>query len=242
MKAIAEVLNEQDISVCLLSLRGHGDNFQNYPGSKSHLARMKAFRSVSYEIWRKETRLAYGVVRELADEKQVPVIFVGYSLGSLMGCDLLTSVEDVKCDRMILFAPALTHRLNQSFKILSPFKSAILPSRSPRYYRANSGTPIAAYIALLDASIHFTRCISRKLNVPTAIFINKQDELVSYKRLKKFVAYHRLDKWKTFRIRKNLLESIIEFNHLMIDEKTAGPVEWDNIRLHINDHLQGIGG
>ena len=156
-----------------------------------------------------------------------------------MGCDLLTSRGDVSYDRMILFAPALTPRfLHQRFRYFLPFKTIVIPSRSPRQYRANHGTPVSAYIALLDAVDHFKRFVSNKLNIPTAVFINEKDELVSYSRLNTFVKKFGLDLWQTHGFRKSRLRSVTRYNHLMIDEGSAGSKEWQSLRALINDHLQ----
>jgi len=239
MKAVAELLTERNIDVCLLSLSGHGENYQGRAGQKSYLSRLASFREVSYRTWRDETRLAHDVVREQAAKRELPVLFVGYSLGGLMGCDLLASAAEPVFDGMILFAPALTtHLLNRAFKVLFPLKKAVIPSMSPRHYRANAGTPIAAYMALLDAGAHFSRrASSERLNIPTVVFIDKQDELVSFNRLKKFIVRLQLDRWEMVRVRKNILKSVFKYNHLIIDEQSAGEAEWEKIRRAINDFL-----
>jgi alpha-beta hydrolase superfamily lysophospholipase len=91
MGAIIATLNQDGIDVLNLSLRGHGDNYPSQ-GRKNHdEQRLASFREVNYELWSDEMYRAYRQVRERGELKNVPLFFVGYSLGGLLGCDLLIS-------------------------------------------------------------------------------------------------------------------------------------------------------
>ena len=239
MREIVHALNGMNIGVYLLSLSGHGEAYQKRAGVKSYQARTETFKQVDYDLWSRETYQAYQFAREQTRQKKVPLVFVGYSLGGLLGCDLLISRKEVEYERMVLFAPALTiHLITLPLKLMRPFKRIIIPSMSPTYYRSNPGTPLAAYIALLGALKHFHRHCNDKLNIPTVVFIDKQDELVSYSKLKKLIARRNLESWQLYRIKKNLLQSVVEYNHLMIDEKSVGELQWERVLQRMHEHLR----
>jgi len=64
----------------------------------------------------------------------------------------------IKFDKIVLFAPALKMRnRNYLLKTMSPFPGLVVPSFGPEAYRANKGTPIAAYNALFEAAKHFEK-------------------------------------------------------------------------------------
>ena len=107
MGAIISILNQESIDVLNLSLRGHGDNYVMEGRQNHDDQRLASFRKKTYELWSNEVYRAYRQVRLRGELKKVPVFFLGYSLGGLLGCDLLVSHPEVRFDRMVLFAPAV---------------------------------------------------------------------------------------------------------------------------------------
>ena len=95
-------------------------------------------------------------------------------------------VEKVKVDKLFLIAPAIAiHSLNYSVKLLSLFPSFVIPSLSPKIYRANYGTPVSAYLSLYKGIKIFEENNIKHVNVKSFIILNENDELVSYKKVKK---------------------------------------------------------
>ncbi len=138
MQSIITVLNDAGIDVLNLSLRGHGNNYAKNINVSIDNARLESFRNVSYGEWLDEMYRAYVKVRERAAKKKVPVFFIGYSLGGLMGCNLALSHPDVVYDRMVLFAPALNITVKSYLlKALMPFPNIVIDSLSPISYRSN---------------------------------------------------------------------------------------------------------
>jgi alpha-beta hydrolase superfamily lysophospholipase len=238
MESIIKQLTDSGIDVLNLSLRGHGQNYSHDNNIETPDARLDAFKKVSYQLWRNEVYEAYRTARNRSLQKSVSLFFVGFSLGALMGVDLLASMPQVQFDRMVLFAPAIQlHSIYQLSKVLSPFPGLTLPSLSVKSYRANNGTPIAAYNALFDSLEHLDGNLSPKINVPTLIFIDKRDELVSFKKLKNLIERENLDRWRFHIVKKEATGEPGNIHHLIIDEASTGIDAWKGMMDVMMAHL-----
>ena len=240
MASIIAELTACGIDCLNLSLRGHGENYLPLEKTDSAGARMEAFKSVSYPLWKNEAYEAYQLVKKKGNLYGTPVFFVGFSMGGLLGVDLLASNSNVRFDKMVLFAPALKmHKRNRFLKILSPFPRVVIPSMSHRSYLANSGTPIAAYNALFEMHDHLANHLDPKINIPTAVFIDKQDELISFSGLEEMVQKQNLDQWKIYPVKKDRRTTEIKMHHLIIDEASVGEQMWKEIADTMIMHLLG---
>jgi esterase/lipase len=238
MESIIEILTGTGIDALNLSLRGHGQNYSQLDGRNDAQARLNAFKSVSYELWRDEIYAAYNIAKRRSIQNSVPLFFVGFSFGALMGVDLLASMPEVEFNRMVLFAPGLKiHSRYQIVRVLAPFPELTLPSFSIKSYRANDGTPVAAYNALLDSLKHLDNNLNLKINVPTLIFIDKKDEFVSFDELKKLAENEDLDQWKFQVVKKEAGGELGKIHHLIIDEAATGRGVWGKITEVMVEHL-----
>lgn len=239
MKGIVSVLNSINLEVLLLSLRGHGENFDKTSGECEEKARLNSFRKVTYQQWKSEIEEAYQQMIAKANKHNCPKYFVGYSLGGLMGCNLMVSLKSHGFNKMILFAPAITtHRIRVPFfKLLYLFPGLVVPSLSPTNYRANRGTPIAGYVSLLEGLQNYKAKLNDALNIPTIIFIDKKDELVSYQKLVSQIKNHRLKQWTVHKLVRHPRQLKYPFHHLIIDENSAGKKDWSIIRNKMIAHL-----
>ncbi len=238
MQSIIAELNDAGIDVLNLSLRGHGNNYLKNSNLSSDEARLESFRSVTYGLWLDEIHSAYLKVRQRASRKNVPVFFVGFSIGGLMGCNLILLHADVFYDRMVLFAPALNITVESYLlKALMPFPNMVIDSLSPLYYRANKGTPMAAYKALFEAVQTFNNNANERLNKPTIIFIDEQDEFVSSSKLNEMITQWNLNHWQIQIVQKdnNIGEKVS--HHLMIDRNSVGKKMWKQMKKAIKRHL-----
>jgi len=238
MESIIAILTGMGVDALNVSLRGHGQNYSQQDGSNDAQARLNAFKSVSYDLWREEIYAAYNIAKIRSTQNGIPLFFVGFSFGALMGVDLLASRPDVEFDRMVLFAPGLKiHSRYQIVRILAPFPGLTVPSFAIKSYRANDGTPIAAYNALLDSLEHLDHNLNSKINVPALIFIDKKDEFVSYDELKKLVENENLDRWKFHEVKKEAGGEPGKIHHLIIDEASTGQDAWREITDVMVEHL-----
>ena len=231
MQPIISVLAESGIDVLRLSLRGHGGNYTHRADIDEEQARLEAFKAVSFPLWLNEAYLAYTQAREKALHKKIPLFFVGFSLGGLIGLDLFASQPEVHYDRMILFAPAIKlHSLHYLGRLLSPMSRLVIPSMAPDSYLSNKkGTPVAAYNALFEGLKHFEKHVSRRLNVPTLIFIDENDEFIPAQAFKKLKKEKKLDRWRLYIVKKEAAADRDAFHHHIIDEFSTGKTVWQNM-------------
>jgi alpha-beta hydrolase superfamily lysophospholipase len=238
MQSIIDQLTAAGIEVYNCSLRGHGRNFASLAGVPDDDARLESFRQVTYQLWRNETLRAYQAASTRCRELQsVPMFFIGYSLGALMGCELLLTESHTSFDRMVLFAPALRIQpYSRIFQLLSPFPRLVVPSASPACYRANRGTPIAAYTALYTAAHSLAHNASDKLDVPTLLFIDSGDELVSTKGIMQLIETQNLTEWEVELVSKDATAQE-RYRHLIIDERSVGASVWQEMMASMAEHL-----
>jgi alpha-beta hydrolase superfamily lysophospholipase len=239
MASIIAMLTESGIDTLLLSLQGHGENFSPLGNMSRSQARMEAFKNVTYPLWRHEAYEAYQQVRRRGDQEQVPLFLIGFSLGGLIGLDLLTSNPDLNFDKMVLFAPSIRiHGTHHAIRLLSPYPRLVIPSLSPKSYLANpKGTPMAAYNAFFEAFKHFGKHITGRINVPTIIFINPRDEIVSLRGLKRLADKEKLDRWKFHIVKKGITDGPGRTHHLIIDESMTGKQVWNEMMYDAIKHL-----
>jgi alpha-beta hydrolase superfamily lysophospholipase len=240
MEPIIHQLNGAGIDALNVSLHGHGDNFVRRGRGRGNQkeARLDSFRTVTYGLWSSEVRRAYLEVRDRGRQKNAPIFLVAYSLGGLLGCDLLVSDAGVRFDRMVLFAPALNAVIEHYLlKALMPFPNLVIDSLSPESYRSNDGTPMAGYKALFEALGHFQGHINEALNVPTIVFMDREDEFISPDNLQEMISRSNLDRWKVVTIRKVQPELGPAAHHLLIDEAVTGKEVWAQIGSVLLAHL-----
>jgi esterase/lipase len=240
MDSIITLLTQFDIDVLKMSLSGHGKNYTPKIDIDTGRARMETFKKVSFRLWREETYQAYDIAEKMSHEKGVPLFLVGYSLGGLVGVHLFATCSAAYFNRMVLLAPALNlHTLYYAAKFLLPFPKLVIPSFSPASYRANLGTPVAAYHAVFETIEHLHQNMTSKLNVPTIVIIDPQDELVPYKRLEQTIKSRNFDHWEFHLLKKSEKDAKKIPHHLIIDESTAGKDSWKKMKHFIIHHLLG---
>jgi alpha-beta hydrolase superfamily lysophospholipase len=238
MESIINILTDSGIDALNLSLRGHGENYDRHAHKDPARARLAAFKSVSYGLWMDEICAAYYAARNRSADKQAPLFFIGFSLGGLMGADLLVSSPDIHFDRMVLFAPAIKmHLRNYMIRVLSPFPRLTIPSFTLASYQSNDGTPMAGYNALFDSLNSFAGNTGPNANVPTLVFIDQKDEIVSYNRLKQMVQDENLDQWQFYIVQKESSKEPAKIHHLIIDAASTGENVWKDMMQAMINHL-----
>jgi len=238
MESIIARLTDAGIEALNLSLRGHGENFSRTDIRDTPKARLQSFKSVSYQLWMQETRAAYHTAKKRSAQLEVPLFLVGFSLGGLMGTDLLLTEPGVLFDRMVLFAPALKlHRRSHLIRVLSAFPGLTIPSFTMASYQTNDGTPMAGYNALFESLNSVEANLGPKANVPTLVFIDKKDEMVSFSRLKKMVAEQKLNQWQFYIVQKKSSAGPAKIHHLIIDAPSTGENVWMDMMAAMVHHL-----
>lgn len=236
MESIIRILLNLDIMVLNLSLSGHGENFKLLGGKDDKESRLEALKNIRWDDWLDEAENAYQSVQSEASRLGVPIILVGYSIGGLLGLNMIRKDNAVVPNYTIFFAPAIAlRRRGYLVKFLSTFPRMVIPSWSPEFYRSNDGTAVAAYLALYKGVKQFQLKPSTRLNIPTLIIIDRHDELVSTGRLKKLICNRNLDRWQILELENNEAA----YHHLIIDEKVAGMENWEKVTERITGLLTG---
>ncbi|MBF0207992.1 MAG: hypothetical protein HQK53_14025 [Oligoflexia bacterium] len=221
---------------------------------------------INSDVWRQEVFSAYFEGREYADKHKLPLIFVGYSLGGLLGIDLMEVAlrrqpQFRRFDKMVLLAPALRLRWHASLIKLLYFVGGevMLPSLAPVYYRAKDATSINAYKAIWNLLDGIERPLSDFDNsgvscqVPVLVVMDSQDELVDYGAIKNFInKYGGQCDWRlqeigdlSFYLPRELKssQSRRKIHHLIIDPnsfRTAQSFDlmMSNVLIFLNSKLQ----
>ena len=231
MNSLKESLERARHKVFVVALHGHR-------GSRAEM------RRVTREQWLEDLYAVYQQARAEADTFHLPLIYMGYSLGGLMGLDLWQtrslSENPIRYDKLVLLAPAMATHAWINFVllirgILDP--KLIIPSLNKRAYAAvPEGTSIAAYSALFEAQHEvLVRDIPDPL-IPAKIFIDPQDELVSKDGLQQFIEDKKLVNWTIEEIHKEKLASI-SIRHLILDSATLGPDVYAKMIEKINSFI-----
>jgi pimeloyl-ACP methyl ester carboxylesterase len=241
MAPIIDNLTQSGIDVLGLSLRGHGANYAHRDEMDAAAARLESFKNVSYTLWLNEAYLAYRQVQKRAKQENIPVFLTAFSIGGLIGLDLLISNPDVHFDKMVLLAPAISlHPTIYLERVLSPFPRLVIPSLADDAYLANKhGTPVAAYNALFEALYHFEENAGSKLNIPTLVFIDEQDEFIPLQGLKELVAEHKLDQWQFYIVHQKEEMETGTFHHHIFDSSSTGEAVWQDMMTETTRHLLG---
>lgn len=206
---IVNFVESLSIAVVVVSLTGHQDDFEK-------------LKTIEKETWKEDVRQAYA----LSYRKGVKTFLVAYSLGAIIGLDILS--EEIKFDKMILLAPAIAPR--KPVKLLE-YLAPIMPlfplySIVPSIYRANAYLPLKAY----DALFQLFRSLKRKkfahANVPTMVVIDPDDETMSLEEIKKTITDYSLNRWKLLLLDSDHVDKA-KFHHLIIDRKAMGNKNWE---------------
>ncbi len=238
MESIIRGLNESGIDVLNVSLYGHGENYTRRDNVDNITPRMKSFKNASHELWLAEAYQAYAAAQKRSRQIDAPLFLVGFSFGGLLGMELLAAKSNVLFEKAVLFAPAINvHAVNYLVKIFAPFPNLVFPSLSDESYQANNGTPVAAYLAFFECLKNFKKNIGPKLNIPTLVFIDKQDELVSYQGIKEMVRKEKLSQWKIHPVKKQKTSGPAGRHHLIIDADTTGTAKWQKMMTLMVEHL-----
>jgi putative Ca2+/H+ antiporter (TMEM165/GDT1 family)/esterase/lipase len=229
MRALSElVCNDQSEYSCrVLSLPGH---------EELGTSRM---RKVTADAWKKRILDEVQQIEKLAQEHQVPAYFIGYSLGALMGEWAITQQAGPVFDKVVLIAPAIaSHAFTRIAKYLPMTGGMMLPSKNHPDYRANKGTSLAAYRSMFRIMDEFRSSELHGVNIPTFVFLNQNDELVSHRKLIQWMDAARLSHWRVEFV-SGLQPSIRpSYEHLMIDESSMGSAAWADMSGKIVDFLR----
>ncbi len=144
---------------------------------------------------------------------------------------MLSLKEDNVFDKQILIAPATAVR-NRSYALkLFSFihKRIMLPSFTPSPYRANNLLPFTAFEVLFRNERKLIEAQYQTLNIPTLIFIDPKDELISYRKLVEYLRRFELTNHEIVVLDSNLRVRQSRYHHLIVSEETMGKENWEMV-------------
>ncbi len=192
--------------------------------------RIAAFAHVSAEQWLDEFEQAYRQAQHIAQTRNRPLVLVAYSLGALVA-QVAAQQRQLLFDRQVLLAPAIQLRGHTALiRPLQGWPGLVLPSLSPGYYRANAGTPMAAYRSLFTLigqlnSPPQSGSFSKVAQMPTLVLLSEDDEFVDGSGTVAWMAAMEMTRWQVCTLRKSD-DADTAFHHLMIDDRTLGQSAW----------------
>ena len=231
MGDISNALADSGFDVLRVALTGH----------RGSLAEM---RTVSHEGWLEETFLSYCVARERASALGVPLHAVGFSLGGALIEDLLNQARAEKpvIESAVLFAPAVALTgLTKMGWLLNAFGQGFaLPTRFIGGYRATNWLPMPAYNSTV-ATTHAVRGSDMaRSNIPTLVFGDRNDELVSTRGVARLARAKHLDAWTFERVKISAGPPFpFKLRHIIIDEQAMGRAQWQLMTAAMLNHFRG---
>jgi esterase/lipase len=227
MLPLVQWLNQQSAEVYQVQLSGH------HPGGTE-------LKQVTADIWQQEMLTAYLQAKKAADEKTVPLFFIGYSLGALLGQSMvLLPSEEPTFHKQVLISPAFTLRrraylLRALFFLPSQF---LLPGFTPKAYRVNNALPLRLYRILFQEAGKVLRAKGSQLNIPTLVLMDPRDELISHKALQHWIWRRHLTNYKLITLNPSLAGRRHRYHHLILDEATMGKENWQTATIELKGFL-----
>ena len=228
MDGWAHMLAGHGAMVARLELHGHQE------GADMALA--------SSAQWCQEFHEQMAVVQKKSAELGVPMYFLGFSLGAVVGLHWLA--EDNGADagfaKVALIAPAIAvpWYAKAAVGLFSLFgQGYYLPSRSPERYRAHKGTSIAAYRALFEVRDALERSKYKNNNIPALVVIDRYDELVPANAIRKTIQTYRLSQWLLEIVDNKFAYDNFGFRHLLVDEESMGQDLWQDLCKRVLTHF-----
>jgi len=191
------------------------------------------------EQWTEKFSEDYDAALEHAEVLQLPIYFVGYSLGGLIGIHYLLRHPHHRFSKLALLAPAThTHLFTKIPGLLgSLFPKLSLPSFNLKNYLDNERTTLAEYkkMHVLQKEIKES-LVGNPINIPTLLITSPKDELVASSKLTKFAALN--PQWTALNISNNNSPLPKKYHHLMIDSDAIGAQEWENLLQNLTEHFR----
>jgi hypothetical protein len=144
-----------------------------------------------------------------------------------------------KFDRQLLFAPAIGIRTRSHLVKLSFFldERRKLPSYTPKEYRANKGLPIRFYKIMFRQEKMLRKNRFMHVNIPTLVFIDPADELISHRKLSKLSRRFQLTNFRFILLDSDLTDRETKYHHLIINERTMGEKNWKVVTREMSKFL-----
>jgi esterase/lipase len=209
-----------------------------------HYKSIEEMQNIKAKHWINSALSQYYEALEIANNLNIPIYLVAFSLGALVYKNILNSEENVKFSGSILFAPALTVKGTVRFSIylgnIFLHDETIISSKAPVEYRAQKDVSMSAYNALFELVDNLHEKEFANCNIPTLIFIDPKDELISISKLKNIITRFTLTNWNISEVTTEGSTITPKYHHLIIDNKCVSTLTWEKIKKEIIFFLRDL--
>lgn len=210
-------------------------------GLSGHYEELENMQDIQALKWQEDFMQAMKLALEKSKFHNVPLYFLGFSLGGLLGIDWQeNNISEHNFQKMVLIAPALRIPWYSSslIKFVSFFSSkALITSRTPKDYRANNKISLSAYKALYEIKNNLDKKGIMRSNVPTLVIMDKNDELIPVKEIKSLFNEYRLNNWRLEIVNNKFAYDNYGFRHLLVDENSVGKELWSILTAKVLEHF-----
>ena len=223
MQSLAEELGCKDDQCTIIRLPGHAADETLHPDAAHR--------------WLNSFRDQY----QAAYERNPDIVFLGYSLGGLLMTYLLGDEQISLPRKQVLFAPALAFQQWTKIPTLittSTLDQILIPSFTPKRYKANNGVSLGAYKMLFQISRELNAMDSSHYNISTLVLCDQRDELVQPEGLRKFIEEKQLSEWELYIVPSSPWERLGK-KHLLVAREYQSKAYWDEIRQQIDEFIHG---
>jgi esterase/lipase len=224
MLSLIAWFNEHDCDCILVRFSGHYEESADTA-------------NITVDAWQQDMRNGYEFAKSVAGEHKIPLFLLGYSLGGLLGMNLVLFSGETGISKQVLLAPAVAIRDTAGIlKLLFWWKSLYLPSFTPEKFRANKRLSITAYKTMFSI-------VSKILNskaittTSTLVFIDSMDELISTKKLFRFLNRFIAGHYELVALDSDMKNRSGGYHHLIIDQETMGAANWKLFTARLKDFL-----
>lgn len=167
------------------------------------------------------------------------VVYLGYSLGGLLMTCLLGQGRVEPPRKQVLFAPALAFQQWTRIPTLisaTTFDQLLIPSFTPRGYKANPGVTIGTYKALFEISRELEDLDPATYNIPTLVLCDQRDELVLPTGLQQFIEEKGLTQWQLHILPSGRWAQWGK-KHLLVAKEYQTDAHWQEIKDRVDDFI-----
>ena len=166
------------------------------------------------------------------------IVFIGFSLGGLLMTYLLGLSKIRTPQKQILLAPALAFQGWTWLPSILPssLDNLLIPSFTPKGYKAGMGVTIGAYKILFQIRNELEHLPPHRYDIPTLILCDEHDELVAPQGLQKFIEQKKLTRWQ-LQICKSSLWKHMGRKHLIVAREYRPEDDWHHLKACMDDFL-----
>ncbi|MFP4068005.1 MAG: alpha/beta hydrolase [Spirochaetaceae bacterium] len=224
MTPVCALLQSLGVRVVRMALAGHRGDYG-------------ALEEVTRESWLEDYRAAARFLGEAArvdrSAGELPLGFLGQSLGALTFCDfvlteaLYAGYAARVADRALFLSPAVA--LRRSAQLLRPLTALTrrlpIPSASSPEDRLYPRLPAATYRALYASYREVrSRLSGDSVPIPSTVVMHPRDELISRRGIERLIAEERLSKSRLVLLEQDATAR--GTNHLAVCRHTMGDANW----------------